>query len=394
MNNGKQEIGGSEVRVHSIERGDNLYIYNLKAVAKKLQIDYAEVTSHIGHMGEMGACREEILKRYLQQFLPEKFKVGRGFIIDSDGNQSRQQDFIIYDAFNSPKALDMENVQILPVESVFCTIEVKSTLNKAELEKSIENIRSVRMLKPAVIHNMPIQPANTNRTIGLVFAYTSDTSIETVLDNFYEINKTVELDKQISLICILDKGLILRSENQRLGNVSLYPHPNTTLGYSPNSLETNFYLFCLLLINTLNHMTNLPPSLMEYAMKQGALNIQSQYPQKYMPENRVFGFGEGISVSSEYLSGLPKVQKKMQLFQQRRLSKDDLLELLFIDLQKVALPIIGENSFQYNPTDFPGINIGMLNQLYHKKMSGELLSLPEKELYDSESELLYMWHKN
>ena len=78
-------------------------------------------------MGEMGACREEILRNYKRQFLPEKFKVGRWFIIDSDGNQSRQQDFIIYDAFNSPKAQNMDTIQVLPIESVFCTIEVKST---------------------------------------------------------------------------------------------------------------------------------------------------------------------------------------------------------------------------------------------------------------------------
>lgn len=371
-----------------------MFIYNLKAAANKLQIDYADVTAHIGHMGEMGASREEILKRYIQQFLPEKFKVGRGFIIDAEGNQSRQQDFIIYDAFNCPKALNMETVQVLPIESVFCTIEVKSTLSKVELEKSIENIRSVRGLKPTVIHNMPIQPANTNNTIGLIFAYSSDTSIETILDNFYKLNKEVTYDKQVSLICILDKGLILRSDKQKMGNVTLFPHQNTTIGYVQNSLETNFYLFCLLLLNTLNNMTNLPPNLMEYAEKQGALNVQSQYPIKYMQELSTIGLGNGISISSEYLNELPRIQMKMAQFVERKMSKEDLLEFLFVDLQKIARPIIGENKIQYPATDIPGVNTEALQKIYLKFKNREIVSQHEQDLFDTESELLYMWHKD
>ena len=61
--------------------------------------------------------------------------------MDLQGKQSRQQDFFVYDAFNSPAFLQTESSCIIPVESVYAIIEIKSTLNKETLRQSIENIK-------------------------------------------------------------------------------------------------------------------------------------------------------------------------------------------------------------------------------------------------------------
>lgn len=62
---------------------------SLQAAAKKMMIDFEELTSNIGHLGERGTSREELLTSYLQKYLPEKYRIGRGIIIDCGGTQSR-----------------------------------------------------------------------------------------------------------------------------------------------------------------------------------------------------------------------------------------------------------------------------------------------------------------
>ena len=121
--------------------GGTMLLYNIGSMAKKMAIDYQDVTSHIDHMGVRGASRENVLRDYLKQLLPQKFAVGNGVITDVDGTQSKQQDFFVYDAFNSPTFLHMDSSSIIPVESVYATIEIKSTLTKETLRQSINNIK-------------------------------------------------------------------------------------------------------------------------------------------------------------------------------------------------------------------------------------------------------------
>ena len=77
-----------------------MFLYNIESIAKKLQIDYEDITSHIEHMGVRGTSREDVLRQRIKELLPQKFTVGNGIITDCQGKQSRQQDFFVYDAFN------------------------------------------------------------------------------------------------------------------------------------------------------------------------------------------------------------------------------------------------------------------------------------------------------
>ena len=111
-----------------------MFIYNLQEMAKNLQSDYQKLSSKIEHNGLKGTIREDKLKEYLSKLFPTKYAIGNGVIVDANETQSRQQDFIIYDNFNSPKLMETESVQVIPIESVYATIEVKSTLTVDELE--------------------------------------------------------------------------------------------------------------------------------------------------------------------------------------------------------------------------------------------------------------------
>lgn len=240
-----------------------MLLYNIESMAKKMSIDYQEVTNHIEHMGLRGSSRENILREYIKQLLPQKFAVGNGIITDVNGTQSKQQDFFVYDAFNSPIFLHMESSCIIPVESVYATVEVKSTLTKETLKQSIENIRSVKQLEITVLKNSPFIPAQFNFILGTVFSYTSDSAIETVAQNVDEICRDIPKEKQPSVICILDKGLIVNVLKDGMREIATMPSDSTTWGVIKNTKEINFYLFYLVLQQHLNTAINFPPYLVK-----------------------------------------------------------------------------------------------------------------------------------
>ncbi|GJI61784.1 DUF6602 domain-containing protein [Bacillus velezensis] len=250
---------------------------SIHAAAKKMQIDFEEVTAKINHMGERGSSREEILLRYLRNYIPSKYEMSNGVIIDGNGTQSRQQDIIIYDSFNSPVLLDMEKTKIVPIESVFSVIEVKSTLNKTEIDKCVNNISSVKSLvrNPLVEINSP--------TAGFVFAFKSSTTIETLLDNLVEANKHTEKHKHISVICVLDKGLIVNVSKRGLKDIVLVPDENSTPAIIKNTAENNLMLFYLLLMQYLNQSSVSVPNLLKYASEGELINIEYTIPKRHVP---------------------------------------------------------------------------------------------------------------
>jgi hypothetical protein len=58
----------------------------------------------------------------LRGFLPWRYQVGTGFVVDQSGNKSEQQDIILYDRQYSPALLSSDDVEqsiYVPVESVY-----------------------------------------------------------------------------------------------------------------------------------------------------------------------------------------------------------------------------------------------------------------------------------
>lgn len=262
-----------------------MLLFNIESIAKKLSIDY-ELTNHIDHMGVRGSSREDVLKYYIKQLLPERFAVGNGVVTDVNGTQSKQQDFFVYDAFNSPVFLHTESSSIVPVESVYATIEVKSTLKKETLTQSLANIKSVKELDVTILLNSPIVPPVFNSIFGAIFAYTADTTIETIANNLDELCIDIPHSRRPSVICILDQGVIINIDRQTLNQITIMPSENTTWGIVKNTKEMNLYLFYLLLQQHLNTSKNFPPDLLTYATKSHALDqLQIVIPKGLIPND-------------------------------------------------------------------------------------------------------------
>ena len=359
-----------------------------QSISQKMQIDFLETTRRITHSGEKGNARENLLVDYLRAYIPDKYAFAKGIIIDSFDSQSKQVDIIIHDRLATPYLLDMDSTKIIPIESVYGVIEVKSKLTKEELQKSVENIKSVRSLSKRTSTGLSFP------TAGFVFAYDSDSSMETIYRNFIEISKDVDKNKLINCICVLNKGLIVPVEKAGLSTITLFPNENTI--YAIHKSDSNALLhFYLLLFQILNSLTVFPPDIFAYANSSGKLDTELFVPTDALPEDAT------VRVMNRMMSiaDIKTLREYGQRMLSGKLKKEEILECAFgiyipsLKQMHGTLDTVPSNSV----LDFFGTEIQnrYLIQMYRLYEKGSSITDAEaQELNDFEAELFKLYDKN
>lgn len=170
----------------------------------------------IHHMGERGAEREEIVQRFLQPLLPERFGIGRGEIRATNGVWSKLQDLIIYDKLNCPRLFAGKRSQIFPAENVLAVIEVKTRLRTRDIERSTKSIQSVRKLKKVGMSTHvgagSITFGEPSPTLGALFAFDLGLSLETFKKRWEEFQAPLPWEERINLVCVLSKMVIIHAD--------------------------------------------------------------------------------------------------------------------------------------------------------------------------------------
>lgn len=95
---------------------------------------------------ESGMEVEKCIRDTISYFLPEKYLVKQGHIIDALGNVSGQLDVIIFDRMSTPKFFETSgNTVYYPIESVLAVGEIKKTLRRNDIidfQKKIMKIKN------------------------------------------------------------------------------------------------------------------------------------------------------------------------------------------------------------------------------------------------------------
>lgn len=147
------------------------------SIAEEMASSFKTMSS-VSHAPTRGGGHETIWSNWLKKYLPQRYAVASGFIIDSKGNQSLQQDLIIFDRQYSPLLLNKDEVLFVPAEAVYAVVEVKSNLTPAELRDGIKKIASSKELlrtpAQAVAHAGGVfAPKERGPILGYVVAGTS-----------------------------------------------------------------------------------------------------------------------------------------------------------------------------------------------------------------------------
>ncbi len=342
------------------------------SVSQKMQIDFKDITSKINHNGEKGTARENMLEFYLKGYIPEKYCFAKGTIVDCKDVQSKQVDIIMHDKFITPYLVDMDSTKIIPIESVYSVIEVKSTLSKEELRKSIKNIESVRKLEKKTITGISYP------TAGLIFAYDSDSSLDAIYKNLVTLSSDVGHENRVSCVCVLNKGIIIPVDKNGMNQVSLIPSNNTVYAMINNSSDS-LLLFYLILTQILNGITVFPPDLVAYAQSSDMLDTSFSIPADYVPDDAKLNILNNMASIADI--------KNMQEYGTRMLSgelnEDEILECIFgvyipsLQLMHGTLDMVPDNSV-LNFFEIP-ISNKMLIKMYEIYKKENVSLLTEKE---------------
>ncbi len=195
-----------------------------QGIYNQIQSEIEFINEIFGHNGLKGEGNEAAIRELIRKFIPKRYGVSTGILIDKNGNQSKQCDIIIYDNHNYPEIFTLSNVHLFPVDLVYAVIEVKTTLNITQAKLAIDNIKAANNLdyiKDSFRVN-PVEPIEkisddtilwqnkkTSPPLGLVFAYQSSTNNFNTVTNWFKFkNKEEQLQYPSHIFC-LDHGFIL-----------------------------------------------------------------------------------------------------------------------------------------------------------------------------------------
>lgn len=115
-------------------------------VQAELALKVKRANQSIEHAGTKGAVNEDHWIDILRAYLPNRYEVATGFIIDSQGGRSEQIDIVIFDRHFTPTLLDQQKHRYIPAEAVYGVLESKPHFDKDYFEYAGQKAASVRKL--------------------------------------------------------------------------------------------------------------------------------------------------------------------------------------------------------------------------------------------------------
>jgi len=234
------------------------------SISTKMRADFDEARTAFTHPGLKGTAFENTVKSFLKAYLPEKLSVCSGQLIDAEGRISKQLDIIVYDAHGTPILKESGDVRVLPVECAYSIIEVKAHLSTPELDGAYANMRSVRALRKTAFPPQVGAVTTVKLLYGaewvfwpvnyFVFAFDSIDPF-TLCRRHRELHQDAALHERIDLVCILDKGVILHTDDSKSEILPL-PEVGCRIGFKKT--DHALLLFYALVSQVLNQ-ASMPP---------------------------------------------------------------------------------------------------------------------------------------
>jgi len=113
----------------------------------QLQAEVDSINELVMHHVTKGSLNEQAFKRILASFLPSRYSLGSGFVIDSFGSTSKQVDILIFDEFFASRLFRNFSQVLFPVETVYACLEIKTSIDRGGLEEVTFENEAIAQLK-------------------------------------------------------------------------------------------------------------------------------------------------------------------------------------------------------------------------------------------------------
>ena len=115
-------------------------------VQSELEIRLRRASKSIAHSGTQGGVTEDHWIETLRSYLPGRYQVATGIVIDSLGARSDQIDVVVFDNHFTPTLLDQQKHRYIPAEAVYAVFESKPLIDKTYLDYASKKAASVRRM--------------------------------------------------------------------------------------------------------------------------------------------------------------------------------------------------------------------------------------------------------
>lgn len=152
----------------------------------------------IQHNTTKGTLRENGLIEFFKSIVPQKLSISSGIICDSLNGVSNQTDFVVYNKEVLPSLFLSNEISLIPIDSVYLTAEVKSTLRTKDLDqisKARLNLNTLRLSSLTQKENIKIPT--------VVLAYSTDVAENTLID-------WMNSEQDVVSICVIDRFTLSR----------------------------------------------------------------------------------------------------------------------------------------------------------------------------------------
>lgn len=236
-------------------------------IAQQMQSDFEKVRKATDHPGLKGNVVEESFRTFLRNYLPQSLDISTGILVDPEGRTSKQLDIIISDAAKTPIFYKSGDMRVIPIECTYSVIEVKTFLDVKELDRTFENMKSVRELKKkAYFAPSPFLPRYTYYgqqweiwPVNYFIFAANSIELPRLADHIYERHQAEQLPEwsRIDTVCVLNKGVIANSvvNDGKVGSFNALPYPTSHMIACPTSRSL---LLFYSLISHLLHQAKLP----------------------------------------------------------------------------------------------------------------------------------------
>lgn len=127
---------------------------------------FDEKSQKLIHPGEYGNYKENACKRLIKFLIPNRWDIGRGFIVNNAEEVSTECDLVIYEPQLSSLIQTPDMQRFFPVEVVAGVGEVKSTLTKTQFKNAIAKLSKVKQIRENMQHAAIVMRENNRvRTV-------------------------------------------------------------------------------------------------------------------------------------------------------------------------------------------------------------------------------------
>ena len=100
----------------------------------------------LGHPTDKGDASEGVWLEMLSLYLPQRYRVVKAHVVDSQGGFSQQIDVLVFDRQYSPFIFQFQGSTVVPAESVYAVFEAKQSINADQVRYAKDKVASVRAL--------------------------------------------------------------------------------------------------------------------------------------------------------------------------------------------------------------------------------------------------------